>query len=48
MDIDDADIVLKGRLGPGMMISANLETGEVYDERQLCGFYEIFFFFRSE
>lgn len=29
MDIDDSEIVLKGRLGPGMMISANLETGEV-------------------
>lgn len=39
MDIDDSEIVLKGRLGPGMMISANLETGEVYDECQLCGLY---------
>lgn len=32
MDIDDSDIILKGRLGPGMMISANLETGEVRNE----------------
>lgn len=29
MDIDDSEVVLKGRLGPGMMISVNLENGEV-------------------
>eukprot|EP00245_Coleochaete_scutata_P012805 TRINITY_DN501_c2_g4_i1.p1 TRINITY_DN501_c2_g4~~TRINITY_DN501_c2_g4_i1.p1 ORF type:complete len:1642 (-),score=381.86 TRINITY_DN501_c2_g4_i1:1105-6030(-) len=28
-NLDEADIIDKGRLGPGMMISVNLETGEV-------------------
>jgi len=32
MDIDDADIVLN-------QVSMNVETSEVYDGRQLCGFY---------
>lgn len=35
MDIDDSEIVLKGRLGPGMMISANLETGELYENTEV-------------
>jgi len=47
MGIDDSDIVLKGRLGPGMMISADLETGEVFDQRQLCGLYQSWGVFRS-
>lgn len=29
LDIKASDITMKGRLGPGMMICVNLETGEV-------------------
>jgi len=29
LDIDAADVTMKGRLGPGMMICVNLESGEV-------------------
>lgn len=29
LDIKDSDVFVKGRLGPGMMISVDLETGEV-------------------
>ena len=31
VDMDPAQVVAKGRLGPGMMIAANLATGEVLD-----------------
>lgn len=34
LDIDPADVTMKGRLGPGMMILADLETGEVSAARQ--------------
>ena len=29
LDIPASDVTMKGRLGPGMMICVNLETGEV-------------------
>lgn len=29
LDMDESTISAKGRLGPGMMISVDLETGEV-------------------
>lgn len=29
LDMDESTIAAKGRLGPGMMISVDLETGEV-------------------
>ncbi|CAM6047747.1 unnamed protein product [Sphagnum compactum] len=35
LDIKDSEILMKGRLGPGMMISVNLETGEVYENTEV-------------
>lgn len=32
LDIEASDVTMKGRLGPGMMICVNLETGEVTSE----------------
>ncbi|KAJ7541176.1 hypothetical protein O6H91_10G049100 [Diphasiastrum complanatum] len=35
LGIDDAKVISKGRLGPGMMISVNLETGELFENTEV-------------
>lgn len=35
LDIKASDVTMKGRLGPGMMICVNLETGEVYENTEV-------------
>uniref|UniRef100_A0A7I4EHL8 glutamate synthase (ferredoxin) n=1 Tax=Physcomitrium patens TaxID=3218 RepID=A0A7I4EHL8_PHYPA len=35
LDIEPSNVTMKGRLGPGMMICVNLETGEVYENTEV-------------
>lgn len=35
LTMDDSAVIAKGRLGPGMMISADLETGQVFDNTEI-------------
>jgi glutamate synthase (ferredoxin) len=47
LDIKDSEILMKGRLGPGMMISVNLETGEVFIRVMLCSWFLKYFLWCS-
>eukprot|EP00252_Welwitschia_mirabilis_P016848 TRINITY_DN3745_c0_g1_i1.p1 TRINITY_DN3745_c0_g1~~TRINITY_DN3745_c0_g1_i1.p1 ORF type:complete len:1624 (+),score=368.74 TRINITY_DN3745_c0_g1_i1:479-5350(+) len=35
LSMDESNVILKGRLGPGMMISVDLEKGEVYENTEV-------------
>lgn len=39
LPMDESKVVMKGRLGPGMMITVDLQSGQVCKQHIVFGFY---------